>query len=172
MPNRDVIIIGAGAAGLIAARELSNNGYHVTVLEARDRIGGRIHTLHDPQFSVPIELGSEFIHGNLPLSLALFREYHLKYHKVKGSIIRITEGKAEKEKDFVDDHHRELENRLQALKEDITIEDFLNRYFLAEEYVSLRTSVRKSVEGYDAADTHRASKMAFRDEWLDAEDWE
>src|SRR6266576_11801 len=59
----DVLIIGAGAAGLSAARDLSSKGVKVTVLEARDRIGGRIHTQHDESSPVPIELGAEFIHG-------------------------------------------------------------------------------------------------------------
>ena len=57
----DVIIIGAGAAGLAAARELA--GHRIAILEARDRIGGRIHTLHPTGLALPIELGAEFIHG-------------------------------------------------------------------------------------------------------------
>jgi len=44
-PNRQrVIVIGAGAAGLSAARQLQNKGFRVLVLEARDRIGGRVNT--------------------------------------------------------------------------------------------------------------------------------
>src|SRR5439155_10977744 len=59
----DVLIVGAGAAGLAAARRLAGAGRRVIVLEARDRIGGRIHTLHDPAWPMPIERGAEFIHG-------------------------------------------------------------------------------------------------------------
>ena len=59
----DVIIIGAGVAGLTAARALSNSGLTVVILEARDRAGGRILTRHIPSFPTPIELGAEFIHG-------------------------------------------------------------------------------------------------------------
>jgi monoamine oxidase len=59
----DVIVIGAGMAGLAAARELGRAGLSVCVLEARDRIGGRVFTVQDPASSVPIELGAEFIHG-------------------------------------------------------------------------------------------------------------
>ena len=59
----DVIIIGAGAAGLSAAARLTREGLRVTMLEARERTGGRIHTLHDPGFPNPVELGAEFVHG-------------------------------------------------------------------------------------------------------------
>ncbi|HTX33672.1 MAG TPA: NAD(P)/FAD-dependent oxidoreductase [Bryobacteraceae bacterium] len=61
-----VIVIGAGAAGLTAARALSRSGVAVQILEARQRIGGRIHTLNDPLSPVPVELGAEFIHGKPP----------------------------------------------------------------------------------------------------------
>jgi monoamine oxidase len=59
----DVIIIGAGASGLAAANILSAAGSNVVILEGRDRIGGRIETLHDPAWPLPIERGAEFIHG-------------------------------------------------------------------------------------------------------------
>jgi len=57
-----VIIIGAGIAGLSAAEILSQSGIPVLLLEARERIGGRIYTRHDSS-GFPIELGAEFIHG-------------------------------------------------------------------------------------------------------------
>ena len=63
MAEADVIIVGAGAAGLAAAGTLTRAGRRVVILEARDRIGGRIHTLHSSSLPVPIELGAEFIHG-------------------------------------------------------------------------------------------------------------
>src|SRR5580693_4657880 len=62
----DVIVIGAGAAGLAAASELGRAGLSVVILEARDRIGGRMFTLRDPVYQAPIELGAEFIHGLPP----------------------------------------------------------------------------------------------------------
>ncbi len=58
----DVIVVGAGLAGLSAARELADNGKIVVVLEARERIGGRIHTsILWPD--LPIDLGASWIHG-------------------------------------------------------------------------------------------------------------
>jgi monoamine oxidase len=61
--NPDVIVIGAGAAGMSAAIDLANAGLSVTILEARDRIGGRIFTVSDPVHQLPVEYGAEFIHG-------------------------------------------------------------------------------------------------------------
>src|SRR5512145_2951434 len=58
--KRDVIIVGAGAAGLEAARVARAHGLSALVLEARDRAGGRILTVEDPRVPLPIELGAEF----------------------------------------------------------------------------------------------------------------
>jgi phytoene dehydrogenase-like protein len=72
VPQRfDTIVIGAGAAGLSAARELSGAGHRLCILEARHRLGGRIFTLHTPDLPLPIELGAEFIHGEEPTTFAI-----------------------------------------------------------------------------------------------------
>jgi monoamine oxidase len=68
--HTNVVVIGAGAAGLAAARVLRDADIDVVVLEARDRIGGRIFTRHDSATAVPIELGAEFIHGTAKRSRA------------------------------------------------------------------------------------------------------
>jgi monoamine oxidase len=59
------IVIGAGAAGLRAAVELRKAGRQVLVLEARERIGGRIHSVDDREIGATLELGAEFVHGDL-----------------------------------------------------------------------------------------------------------
>jgi len=60
---QSVLVIGAGVAGLAAAQRLAQAGVKVTILEARDRLGGRIHTWRDRRLPVPVELGAEFVHG-------------------------------------------------------------------------------------------------------------
>lgn len=64
----DALIIGGGAAGLAAARVLREAGRDVLVLEARDRLGGRILTVAGPDLPAPVELGAEFVHGAAPLT--------------------------------------------------------------------------------------------------------
>jgi len=70
----DAIVIGAGVAGLAAARELQLRGRDAIVLEARDRIGGRVHTLRPRGWPVPGEAGAEFVHGRPKVLLPLPRE--------------------------------------------------------------------------------------------------
>ena len=68
------VIVGAGAAGLTTARELARAGKKVTILEARDRCGGRIYPLPAEEFGYPAEGGAEFVHGAAPVTRALMRE--------------------------------------------------------------------------------------------------
>src|SRR5258705_259860 len=63
MPSEDVLIIGAGAAGLSAAIDLARSGMRVTMLEARERVGGRILTKRDTTLNHAVELGAEFVHS-------------------------------------------------------------------------------------------------------------
>ncbi len=69
MPNieSDVVVIGGGVAGLAAAGELARKGITVSMIEARDRLGGRILTVRPKGWKTAVELGAEFIHeGNAP----------------------------------------------------------------------------------------------------------
>ncbi len=70
--HHDVLVLGAGVAGLAAAATLATEGIDVTVLDARHRVGGRVWTLHEAE--EPIELGAEFVHGNAPRTIAIARD--------------------------------------------------------------------------------------------------
>jgi len=80
----DVIVVGAGAAGLAAGTELGNAGLSVLILEARERTGGRILTLRDPGTGAPIELGAEFIHGLPPEIWTALLDAKAKISEVTG----------------------------------------------------------------------------------------
>lgn len=77
----DVIVVGAGMAGITAARELVRAGHSVAVLEARDRIGGRIRTMYD-FCDGPVEGGAEFVHGR---KAATMSEVHKAGLNLRGS---------------------------------------------------------------------------------------
>lgn len=159
-----IIIIGAGAAGLMAAKELSAKAYNVTVLEANNRLGGRIWTIHDDSFIKPVEAGAEFVHGNLKLTQQLLNEAHIAYSATKGKTMHVENGKKIKQDDFFNDWDKLIE-KMYELKEDITVGDFLNQNFFDEKYKSLRQSAQAFAEGFDLADIDKASLFALRDEW-------
>lgn len=166
-----IIIIGAGAAGLIAARDLSRQSHRVTILEARKRPGGRIFTFSDKSFANPVEAGAEFIHGKQKVTFSLLKEYGLKSAPTKGNIWHIRGENPEKDTEFVDDHHLLLQRKLSDLSRDIPIGDLLKRYFRGPSFKELRSSVRGFVEGYETAPLENFSAKAFEKDWLDAEDW-
>ena len=84
----EFIIIGAGVAGLTAARELTAAGVRVLVLEARERLGGRVMTHHTPDG--PVELGAEFVHGAVEETLSVAREAALPLREMDRSAPRGT----------------------------------------------------------------------------------
>lgn len=89
----DVIVVGAGVAGLVAASELAEAGFSVVILEARDRIGGRVYTLNDVEQQFPIELGAEFIHGCAPEILDLLQQNDIPFSEVDGDNFCVQNGK-------------------------------------------------------------------------------
>lgn len=161
-----IVVVGAGAAGLMTARELVRAGRHVTILEARDRCGGRIHPLPISDFGYPAEAGAEFIHGEAPLTRGLLRDAGLQSLPIQGTAWTIERGKfSRRELGFPNE--AELRQALGELKEDLTLADFLRAHFSHPEYDPLRRSIERMVEGYDAADPRKISVFALRDEWTD-----
>lgn len=166
MPDTDIIIIGGGAAGLMAARALGKAGKKIILLEARNRPGGRIHTLEDGPFTKPTEAGAEFIHGNLPVTIGLLKEARIGYHAIDGDLWRFANGLWKQEDDFMEGGDL-LSARLHELHEDMTVAAFFEQHFASEQYTGLKESVSGYIEGYDAGDINRASAFALRNEWSD-----
>lgn len=164
MPQYDLIVIGAGASGLLAARELARQGMHIAVLEARERIGGRIHSITDSRFSQTVEMGAEFIHGKLPISLRLTKEYGIKPKKLKGKMFFQEDETLLESRKYIPGYEQ-LEKALNTLKKDTSVKSFLDKHLAS--HPALYANIQSFVEGYDAADIHKASALAFKKEWLE-----
>jgi monoamine oxidase len=167
--KESLIIVGGGVSGLMSARELSNQGYTVTILEATDRLGGRIHTIRNSLFTQAVEKGVEFIHGNLPLTIGLLKESGIEYKPVRGNMIRVVDGDWKTQEDFTLGWD-ELMTEMNLVRQDMTMDEFLKKNFSDEKYNALRTSVLRFANGFDLADTSRASVLALREEWMGEED--
>jgi monoamine oxidase len=144
--DADVILIGAGAAGLTAARDLKRAGLSVICLEARDRIGGRILTVHDPLTPLPVELGAEFIHGRPPQTWDIIREARLRVQQISGRMVHAGAGGG--------DGDRVLEDIKQQGSEEHD-ESFLSFVERGDYKADDRAAASGFVEGFNAARKER-----------------
>ncbi len=165
------VVVGAGAAGLIAARELARAGKRVTILEARDRCGGRIWPLPPEEFGYPAEGGPEFVHGAAPVTRALMREARLSLQP-RGGTRWSTRNGVLKPDELLTPHMGRFYQALAEVRADLPIAEFLETHFADARYAELRRSVTRTVEGYDAADPRCFSTLALRDEWMARDDGE
>jgi monoamine oxidase len=151
----DVIVIGAGIAGLAAARKLAEEGRRVALIEARDRVGGRIYTVPAAASELPVELGAEFIHG-LPAELIqLVEEAGLTRFELDGDIRCFREGKLGRCQDQpeVDQLFDEL-GHLQPPQVDLSFAEFVAQRRYGQETIAWATNY---IEGFNAADASRIS---------------
>ncbi|HXY50686.1 MAG TPA: NAD(P)/FAD-dependent oxidoreductase [Terriglobales bacterium] len=92
-PITEVVVLGAGVAGLACAQALCEAGLRVTILEARSRVGGRIWTIHPSLTHAPVELGAEFIHG-LPQEVwQIVERAELQTHELSGNRWRLEQAR-------------------------------------------------------------------------------
>ena len=151
----DVVVIGAGAAGLSAAADLAQNGLRVTALEARDRLGGRILTRRSPSQELPIELGAEFVHGRPHEIWEIVESAHLKTHEVGGEPWCRRDGRLEQCPELRRRVERLL-GRMTAKRRDRSFQEFLESDAAAEPpEIKLRATA--FVEGFNAAHADRVS---------------
>ena len=87
----DVVVLGAGMAGLTAARILAERGLDVVVVEARGRVGGRVLSMPVGGGEV-VELGAEFVHGRAPELWALIAEAGVETMERGGTMLRESDG--------------------------------------------------------------------------------
>jgi monoamine oxidase len=161
--DADVIVIGAGAAGLQAARALARRSLCVLVLEARDRVGGRVYSVPTNRRTVPAELGAEFIHGGAPETLALLRETG------GAAIDNVGEAWSSDGDDLqIDDDDfvsaAGIFDGIHTLPADESVERFLARFERDERMRARVAMARAFVEGFEAADPAIASTRAIADE--------
>jgi monoamine oxidase len=159
----DVLILGAGAAGLAAARDLSQAGLRVTVIEARPRVGGRILTSYDPRAPIPLELGAEFIHGESAETLAVAEAAGLAVLELPDLHELATAGRFKAMDDFwavVERMSRDLARRLAGRGKDFPISDYLDSSRLPP---ARRDMLRDFVSGFYAAHPERLSAKSLAD---------
>ncbi len=166
--KHDVIVIGAGAAGLAAAAELAPSGRKVLVLEARDRIGGRAWSLDVPGLPVPVEMGAEFIHGRPEATFSLLRRAGLAAVDRAGDGWFTGRGKLEPTGEIFAEIRRAIA-RAGAPRRDVSFDAYLE-HDLRGLPARARAFARRRVEGYDAADPARASARAIVEEWAGEDD--
>jgi monoamine oxidase len=160
--DADIVVLGAGAAGLAAADELARAGRSVLVLEARARVGGRCWTRRMPALAAPVELGAEFVHGEAAATRALLRRAGIAAVESTRAQRTLERGRLRSVNAFA------LARRAvagAALEADLPFERFLAARRMPER---TRAFARMMVQGFDAADPRRVSARSIIEEWGEA----
>ena len=158
--DADALVIGAGAAGLAAARKLSKTRGRVILLEARGRVGGRIYPTPVEGLVTAPELGAEFIHGRAEETLALLREAETTAVDIAPEGWSYEGGRLQ----CADDRTLEwggLLKRADALTQDESVDEFLRRFANDPAMRAQIDDARSFVEGFEAADPAIASVRAI-----------
>ena len=154
MTDPQVVIIGAGVAGLTAARELAVAGTRVLVLEARDRLGGRVLTHHAAEG--PVELGAEFVHGAFPEILTVVEEAGLRLREGGRGAPGRTAGPRQPA-----DYFAAMDRLLGLASVGAADESFQQLVARAAVEPDVKSQALRLVEGYHAADPARMSVQAL-----------
>jgi monoamine oxidase len=148
--SADVLIIGAGVAGLAAAIDLAHAGVRVEIIEARDRIGGRILTEIDTVLNHPVELGAEFVHGLAPEIWLPLQQHGLDVTEVDGDLWCSVGGKVQRCNFFA--QADKILSDMNDQDPDESFLDFLERKFPGKEHEEAKRWATGYVSGFNAAD--------------------
>ena len=156
----DVVVVGAGAAGLAASRLLTQRGRTVALIEARDRIGGRVLTVRPPGSPIPIELGATFVHGRPPEIMALVEEAGITLYECGGEMVAGFEDQREQDQQEEGDENEEnpiLASLAGYQGEDVSLGAYISANFAEPQWEYARQWARGYVAGFDAADPDAVS---------------
>ena len=154
--DADVIIVGAGIAGLTAAEILSKTGLKVLVLESRGRIGGRILTHFDAKEGFPIELGAEFVHGRPPGLLQRLKRAGLRVKEIDEEAWCSEKSALEPCGEFWQQTDKIL-GEMRRTNKDMSFADFLRHRKMQGYGLEARQRATKYVEGFNAARANEIS---------------
>lgn len=160
----DVIVIGSGPAGLSAARDLQKGGKRVVILEARDRIGGRVHTVRERGV---VEAGAEFIHGENAVTWQIVREHGFKteiWGEERSDSYRIFGEKGGIRPDTEEFYKRfaVTDDELWAyMKEDISLAEYFRRYATDPEAAAY---MEREISDTETADPEKISVLGLDNE--------
>jgi monoamine oxidase len=160
MKKADVLVIGAGVAGLAAASKLAEAGRKVHILEARSRLGGRVMTQHENGLPHAVELGAEFVHDWPKEITELASAKHNALYHVLGDHRQENHGQLKIMKDIWKDIFMVF-GGLKHLKKDESLKEYLghlkkistHQKYLAEAFI----------EGFDAAESEKISAKSLAD---------
>ncbi len=152
----DVVVVGAGASGLTAAHRLTEHGFSVALLEARDRFGGRIATIHSSDFTMPLELGAEFTHG-MPSEIFSLKASDFSLYEIHGKYWMSENGQLRLDRDRAKSMEIVFRKLSKWQGEDRSLKSFLDEHFFEEHPTQARRIIQAYVEGFDAADADRVS---------------
>lgn len=159
MKNADVIVIGAGASGLATAYELSRNNVKVLLIEARDRVGGRVFT--QEQKGLPIEFGAEYMHGTPKTLMKLVEKTKTAFVDAYMGHFYLRGEKLEPIPDFWDQIEKVISRVDKSRAREYSVAEFLKKEKITPE---LKDVIEGFVQGYHAADLTKMGERTLREQ--------
>ncbi len=155
--THDVVVIGGGLAGVVAARDLLRAGFDVVLLEARDRLGGRVLTRWDDAVPCAVELGAELIEEPAGPVAAALRAAGSCTYAAAGDVWRLHQGGLERVPDLYATIGAVLARVRPAPGDDAPLRSALEAHCPEPRWSGARALLEQYVEGYHAAEVDRVS---------------